>query len=142
MINNSMKIFEVENKHPFNYAYNVQNPQDASALKQAYTWAANAYGSDLPMPEVLVANHDHMQRAAAQAHHNTVLSGQVFGWYSQKYKTVYISDKLHPGRDKRAAAVMVHEFIHYMQDHDNKPNDVDALENEADEYMAKYFTGR
>lgn len=137
-----MKIYEVEKKHPFNYAYEVQDPNDASAIRKAYDWAANAYGSDLPMPEVLVANHEHMQRAAANAHHNTVLSGQVFGRYSQLYKRVYMSDRLHPGRDKRALAVLVHEFIHYMQDHDNKPNDVDELEKEADMYMYKFLSGK
>ena len=136
-----MRLFEIEQKkHPFNYAYEVQNPSDAQALKSAYAWSANAYGSNLPMPDILVANHEHMQRAASQAHHNTILKGQVFGWYSQTYKTVYMSDRLHPGKDKVAAAVLVHEFIHYMQDNDNKPNDVDALEAEADDYMRRYLT--
>lgn len=136
-----MKIYEVEKKHPFNYAYNVQNPHDLSALSSAYKWAAKAFGSSAPMPDVLVANHEHMQRAAAQAHHNTVLSGQVFGWYSQKHKAVYISDKLNPGKNKLAAAVMVHEFIHYMQDLDNRPNNVDELEAEADKYMSMFING-
>lgn len=136
-----MKIYEIEQKHPFNYAYAPQDPQDIVAMKSAYKWAAAQYNSPLPMHEILVANHEHMQRAAAQAHHNTVLSGQVFGWFSQRHNMVYISDRLHPGRNKTHAAVLVHEFIHYMQHHDNKPNDVDALEKEADEYMYRFVKG-
>lgn len=137
-----MQLIDIfEQSHPFNYAYPVQNANDIKALTQAYNWAASAYGSDMPMPEVLVANHEHMQRAARQANHHTVLMGQVYGWYSQQYDKIFLSDQIRPARSKKEAAVVVHEFIHYFQFHDDKPNDVEALENEADEYMMRFLQG-
>ena len=130
-----------ENDHPFNYAYPVQNANDIRSLTAAFVWAAKQYGTSLPMPNVLVVNHEHMQRAAQQANHHTILSGEVYGWYSQEFGNIFLSDQIRPSRSKKEAAVVVHEFIHYFQDHDNKPNDVAALEQEADEYMARFMTG-
>lgn len=130
-----------EQSHPFNYAYPVQNTNDVKALQQAFQWAAKEYGSSLPMPEVLVANHEHMQHAARQANHHTVLMGTVYGWYSQQYDKIFLSDRVRPSRSKKEAAIVVHEFIHYFQFHDGKPNDVEALEKEADDYMMRYFKG-
>ena len=130
-----------EDSRTFNYTYPVQNPNDIKALQRAYQWAAEAYGSSLPMPPVLVVNHEHMQRAAQRANHHTVLAGQVFGWYSQQHDEIYLSDRIRPSRTNIDAAVVVHEFIHYFQFHDGKPNDVDALEAEADEYMDRFIKG-
>lgn len=130
-----------ENDHPFNFAYPVQNANDVRALSTAFNWAAEQYGASLPMPDVLVVNHEHMQRAAQQANHHTVLSGQVYGWYSQQFGKVFLSDRIRPSRSKKETAVVVHEFIHYFQDHDNKPNDVNALEQEADDYMMRFLSG-
>ena len=110
--------------HPFNFAYNMQNHNDVNVVLQSYEWATEAYGTNHPMPEVLVVNHEHMQRAAQQANHHTTLTGQVYGWYSQLHRKVFISDRIKPSRTRKEAAILVHEFIHWFQHLCNHTQDV------------------
>lgn len=124
--------------HPFNFAYAPQHPADIAAIEDAYVWTAESYDIKQPMPSVLVVNHDHMQRAVQQANHQVHIFGQVYGWYSQTYRTVFISDRIKPRRSVREAAVVVHEFVHYFQDITQSEMDVHEMEREADEYMNLY----
>jgi hypothetical protein len=123
--------------HPFNYAYEVQCRHDAKAIAEAYKWTAETYGSNKSQPKVFVVHHEHMQRAARNAQYHPNITGDVFGWYSQKYNTVFISDKVHPGRRQVHAAVLVHEFVHYMQGHESA--NIQELEAEADKYMEDFM---
>ena len=104
----------------FNYVYPLQHP-----LKNSIIHLTCSKFNIHEYPEVLVVNHDHMQRAARQ-------SGTVYGWFSYKYpKEVFISDriKLHNNRQKE---VLAHEIVHYCQYMIQSKYGIDQLEAEAD----------
>ena len=125
--------------HPFNFAYPVQCNNDALALRQLYQWTTTEYGLCKPAPPVLVVHHDHMQRAASRSSTKLADRNHVLGWYSQRYGHIYVSDRVRPSRRKSCAAVVVHEYVHYLQD---GFVDLDAtdLESEADAIMIKFLT--
>jgi hypothetical protein len=142
-----MKLIELA-EYPFRYAYRVENQRDKAAIEQLFRWAVQEYGHPAPMPEFWVTSHEHMQDAAKRADHYTTLQGQVYGWYSQKYPNkIFICDRIHPGSNKRDAAVVVHEIGHYLQDTTEKhqtlkpfgPEHVETLELDADELMNRYL---
>lgn len=146
-----MKITEllIESEHPFKYAYQVQNPNDKRAAADIFKWAVNQYGHSAPMPEIWIVSHEHMQHAAQRASHHTVISGQVYGWYSLQYPNkIFLSDRISVSRNKKHAAILVHEIGHYLQDMTEKhaakkpfqPTDVDFLEKDADDLMALWLS--
>ena len=125
--------------HPFNYAYGMQNRHDIDVVLHAYDWVAGEYGVCHPMPDVLVVNHDHMQRAAITANHHTAIVGQVVGWYSQPFGKVFVSDRIRPSKSKLAVAFLVHEFVHWFQHICDNTSSIVAMEHEADMYMTMYL---
>jgi hypothetical protein len=142
-------LLEASTEYPFIYAYPMENTHDIAATKNAWNWTVRNYGESVGIrePSVWVVGHDHMQHAARRANHFTQLNGQVYGWYSQAYPNkVFISDRISPAKSKQMAAILVHEFTHYLQDntakHDNiKPfgqSHVAQLEAEADDMMHRY----
>ncbi len=143
------ELFEDATEHPFIYAYPMENPNDIRAARTAWIWTVQHYGQPVPSiePSVWIVSHEHMQHAARRANHFTQLNGQVYGWYSQSYPDkIFLSDRVSPSKSKGQAAILVHEFTHYLQDntpkHDSiKPFDqshVNQLEAEADDMMNQY----
>lgn len=124
--------------HPFNFAYPVQCHNDALAMRQLYQWTTTEYGVYKPVPPVLVVNHDHMQRAASRSSTKVTDRNHVLGWYSQRHGHIYVSDRVRPGRRRTCAAVVVHEYVHYLQD-GVVELDVHGLEQEADSIMMKFL---
>lgn len=145
-----MKLSEIltEQEHPFKFAYRVENPHDAKAAKDVFAWATKQYGFSAPMPEIWIVSHEHMQHAAQRANHHTVINGQVYGWYSHQYPTkIFLSDRISISKNRKHAAILVHEIGHYLQDMTErhakmkpfKPTDVQFLEDDADELMALWL---
>lgn len=91
------------------------------------------------MPNIMFVNHEHMQRATSAANHQTYVVGQVYGWYSQLHRKVFVSDQIRPGRSIKEAAIVVHELVHYFQDMKKMDESIDVLENEADDYMNAFI---
>lgn len=125
--------------HPFNFAYPIQCSKDVNVINELYRWTASEYGVLAPEPTVLVVNHEHMQRAASRSSSRLRDDHHVLGWYSQRYKQMYVSDRVRPSKRKQCAAVVVHECVHYLQDMTTTNNDVKVLENEADTIMMKFL---
>jgi hypothetical protein len=145
-----MKITDilVEQQHPFKYAYLMQNPHDIRAAKQIFDWAVKQYGHSAPFPEIWIVSQEHMQHAAQRANHYTIINGQVYGWYSHQFPNkIFLSDRISVSKNKKHAAILVHEIGHYLQDMTEKhakmkpykPTDVEFLENDADELMALWL---
>jgi len=135
-----MLLGEATQNHPFNYAYPVENPNDTKAIQQLYRWVCNVMNVNFPLPPVLVVNHDHLQEAVQRLTELTPAGHVVYGCYSPKYETVFISDRTKPSRNTRHAATLVHEFVHYVQDMlDLPPKSVEEYEDEAYAIEAQFM---
>lgn len=140
--------------HPFRHAHNaypLTDPHSVSQAQSIYKWTTNQYGASAPMPEIWIVNHQHMQDAVLRASHVTEINGHVFGWYSQRFPTkVFLSDQVKFVSNKMWGAILVHEFVHYLQDvtdkHDTnkpfQPEYVQTLEDEADALMNVYLKSK
>lgn len=147
-----MKVVDIlveQQQHPFKYAYPMQNPHDIRAAKEIFSWAIEKYGHSAPLPEIWIVSQEHMQHAAQRANHYTIVNGQVYGWYSHQFPNkIFLSDKISVSKNKKHAAILVHELGHYLQDMTEKhasrkpfqPTDVDFLEKDADDLMAMWLT--
>lgn len=138
--------------HPFIYAYEPQDFRYSQTIDTIWKWTSNKFGApaNIPQPTVLIVGHDHMQTAASRITHYTKLNGGVHGWYSQQYpRNVFLSDSVSLVLPKvliRSASILVHEFVHYLQDNTTKYDNIKPfnnshvlmLEQEADTLMHQY----
>lgn len=147
----NFKQFLIEQMHPFKYAYPLSDPRDQKVISQIYQWTMSKFGATAPEPQIWIVGHEHMQHAAQRADHFTSLAGIVYGWYSQKYPDkIFINDSIKPSRNRKHAALLIHEMVHYLQDRSSKyderkpfgPDDVQFLEDEADQIMNDFISPR
>lgn len=146
-----MKLAQIfEKQYPFGSALPLRRPEDRVIANELFRWTTTAFGATAPVPEVLVVDHEKMQWAAQRAKHHTMSGGQVWGWYSMEFPDkVFISSRLNISTSDFAKGTLVHEYTHYLQDNtdkhaDKRPyteDDVDFLEQEADQLMSKYTQG-
>lgn len=144
-----MKLKDLlEADSPFGGIVSITRPDVLSTIDRLYAWVQQEMNTTVPAPTVVTADHEKMQWAAQRAQHHTVISGQVFGWYSLQYPgTIFMSSQLNIANSKVAQAVLVHEMVHYIQDavagEQNQQlsgDDVDSLEAEANAIMRKYMS--
>ena len=138
-------IFEAQ--YPFGNVAPLYRPGDKAIATELFQWTTRAFGASAPAPEVLVVDHEKMQHAAQRAAHHTMAAGQVWGWYSMEFPDkVFLSSRLNLTTSSFARDTLVHEYTHYLQDNtekhaDKRPythDDVDFLEQEADQLMTRY----
>lgn len=150
VIYNNMKLIDIFESSPFGNVVSITRPDDIATIKRLYSWVQQAVGIHAPPPTVMVADHEKMQWAAQRAQHYTQINGMILGWFSTQHgDTIFISSQLNISRSKGAQAVLVHEMVHYLQNAAVESgereaftsDDVDALEQEADEIMHRYVSG-
>ncbi|HYA20765.1 MAG TPA: hypothetical protein VEG25_09000 [Burkholderiales bacterium] len=99
------------------------------------SWAVVLSGYPAPSvpPEVVFASHQQLTKMACGG-----AECQVIGFHPPGSKQVYIDDRLHPETSTFAASIVVHEFVHYLQQAGGKfalnYSCSDALEMEREAY--------
>lgn len=126
--------------HPFNHAYHIQNSNDLNVIHQAHEWVCSMMGVTFPLVPILVVNHDHLQRSIQQITEPLPRGHVVYGCYSPVYRRVFISDRTKPSHNVRHCATVVHEIVHYFQDMLNLPyKSVEEYENEATSFEQRFI---
>ena len=66
------------------------------------------YGAPAQLPEVALVHQATLQEMACER------PCKVLGWFPPG-KTIYLDDRLDPRIDSRAAGILLHELVHYLQ---------------------------
>ncbi len=96
------------------------------------------YGAPAQLPEIVLVPQATLQEIACER------PCKVLGWFPPG-KTIYLDDRLDPRADKRAAGILLHELVHYLQQEAGAYSDLGACrkwavrEHEAYRIQARWL---
>lgn len=104
-----------------------------------FSWATTLSGYSYPtMPNINFTSKDFFISEACSGNINC----KVVGWY-RGGNEVYVWDKLNIEYNQVAASIVVHEFVHFLQEKNGKPHitckDLIELEREAYGVQKEYL---
>jgi len=106
------------------------------------SWAVVLSGYPAPAvpPEVAFVSHQQLTKMACNG-----TECKVVGFHPPGSRRVYIDDRLHPEKSTFAASIVVHEFVHYLQQSEGKfalnysCNDALEMEREAYDVQSRFL---
>lgn len=99
------------------------------------------YGAPAQVPEIVLVPQATLQEIACKR------PCKVLGWFPPG-KTIYLDDRLDPRTDSRAAGILLHELVHYLQQESAAYSDLGACrrwalrEHEAYRVQARWLAGQ
>jgi hypothetical protein len=101
------------------------------------SWAVTLSGYPAPpeQPIVELVSHQFFVERACSG----MPSCKVLGWYAGG-NTVYVDDRLDPQNNTYDSAIVVHEFVHFLQEHNNPRDKLsckDTVQRELEAYAVQ-----